>query len=366
MASRGPAGSLTTSPSCFRPVTVPTREGAISMGMTADPVAQDGLDPRARPAARSPRPSAGAFVDRRLGDAWMRAATTLGAVAVVVLMGAIAVTMLAGALPALARFGPRFLLASDWDPVREQFGALPSLVGTVVSSALALAMAVPLAIAIATFLSELAPPALGAVVSTGIEMLAGIPSIIFGMWGLFVLAPPMAEHVQPWLGRWLGFLPLFRGPAMGIGMHTAALVLALMVVPYIAAVSRELFRMVPVQVREAAQALGATRWEVLWRVVIPYTRSGLVGAVVLGLGRALGETMAVTFVIGNSHRLGWSLMGPSSTIASTLANELLEATGELHVASLMALGLMLFGATLAILGLGRALVVRVAEHGARA
>jgi phosphate transport system permease protein len=197
-------------------------------------------------------------------------------------------------------------------------------------------------------------------VSRAIELLAAVPSIIYGMWGLFVLAPFVADHVQPAFCRWLGFLPLFQGPPLGIGLFTAALVLGLMVVPYIASIARDLFAMVPPQLKEAAIGLGATRWEVVRSVVIPYTRSGLIGAVVLGLGRALGETMAVTFVIGNSHELTASLYRPASTIPSTLANEFTEATGDLYLSSLMALALLLFLLTVAIMAVGRLLVARTA------
>lgn len=299
-------------------------------------------------------------------DKAFRIVTVGGALLVMVVVAAIVVTLVTGAAHAFATFGPGFVWSRAWNPVAEQFGALPSLLGTVVSAVLALAIAIPLAIGIATFLTELAPTWLARPVAIAVEMLAAIPSIIYGMWGLFVLAPILSIHVQPLLSKYLGWLPLFRGPTMGIGMMTAALVLSLMVVPYVAAVARDLFTMVPVPVKEAAAGLGATRWEVVSSIVLPYTRSGLMGAVMLGLGRALGETMAVTFVIGNSHQISASLYKPSNTIASTLANEFAEATSEVHLSALMALALCLFVLTLLTLALGRVLVRRAGKREGRA
>ena len=300
------------------------------------------------------------------GDAVLRSATLAGASVLLLVVAGIGVTLIHGSAAAFARFGPSFLWSRAWDPVREQFGALPSVAGTLVSSLLALLIAVPLAIGVAMFLTELAPPWLAKPVSTAVEVLAAIPSIIYGMWGLFVLAPVISTVLQPALTKTLGFLPLFQGAQMGIGMLTASIVLALMVLPFVASVSRDLFSMVPPHIKEAATGLGATRWEVMWRVVIPYTRSGLVGAVILGLGRALGETMAVTFVIGNSHRMAVSLCEPSNTIASTLANEFTEASGDVYLSSLMGLALVLFLLTFAILAVGRLLVLRSAPSGSRA
>ncbi len=296
------------------------------------------------------------------GDRLFIVCTAGGALVTMLVVLAIGATLLSGASGAFAKFGPSFFVSTSWDPVRESFGALPSLVGTIVSATLALLLAVPLAIGIATFLTELAPAWLSKPVGTAIEVLAAIPSIIYGMWGLFVLAPVVAKYVQPALSAAFGFLPFFQGPPMGMGMLTAAIVLALMVVPYIAAVSKDLFSMVPAPIKEAAAGLGATRWELVWSIVIPYTRSGLIGAIILGLGRALGETMAVTFVIGNSHLIRASLYAPSGTIASTLANEFSEATGEIYASSLMALALTLFLLTFVILALGRLLVLRTARQ----
>lgn len=310
-------------------------------------------------AGRKPSPAP----RRSWGDALLRNATLTGASALLLVVAGIGVTLLHGSASAFARFGPSFLWSRAWDPVRDQFGALPSLAGTLVSSLLALLIAVPLAVGVAMFLTELAPAWLARPVSTAVEVLAAIPSIIYGMWGLFVLSPMVSTVLQPMLTSTLGFLPLFRGTPTGIGMLTASIVLALMVLPFIASVARDLFSMVPPQIKEAATGLGATRWEVMWRVVIPYTRSGLVGAVILGLGRALGETMAVTFVIGNSHRMAASLYEPANTIASTLANEFTEASGEVYLSSLMGLALVLFLLTFAILALGRLLVMRSAPSG---
>jgi phosphate transport system permease protein len=293
-----------------------------------------------------------------LGDRVLHGASAFGAATLLVLVAAIAVTLLWRSSAALTAFGPSFVWSQSWDPVREQFGALPALLGTTISAALALIMAVPLSIGIAMFLTELAPAWLARPVAVAIEVLAAIPSIIFGMWGLFVLAPVVSAWLQPWLTRHLGYLPFFQGPPMGIGMMTAAIVLALMVIPYIASVIRDLFSMVPAPIKEAAAGIGATRWEIVWNIVLPHTRSGVVGAVILGLGRALGETMAVTFVIGNSHRLAASLFAPSNTIASTLANEFTEATGDIYLSSLMALALLLFALTFLILAAGRLLVAR--------
>ena len=244
----------------------------------------------------------------------------------------------------LAHFGWRFLVTSDWDPVAGQFGALSSLYGTLVSTAIAMVIAVPLSLAIALFLVELAPATLRRVTGTAIEMLAAVPSIIFGMWGFFVFAPFMARHVEPVLGKTLGFLPLFHGPPMGIGMLTAGIILALMILPYISAVMRDVFQMVPAVVKESAYGMGATTWEVTRKITMRYGVRGLVGACFLGLGRAVGETMAVTFVIGNNFDIRASLFAAGNTIASTLANEFTEAhdsTG-LYLSSLVELGLILF------------------------
>jgi phosphate transport system permease protein len=257
-------------------------------------------------------------------------------------MLAIGVDLVTSSLPAIKKFGLGFLFSEDWNPVTESFGAASSIFGTLVSTLIAMVMAVPLSLAIALFLVELAPPKISRVVGTMIELLAAIPSIIYGMWGLFVFGPFMANYIQPLLGKTLGFLPLFQGPPMGIGMLTAGIILAFMVLPFISAITRDVFQLVPNVVKESAFGMGATTWEVTYKVTIPYGLVGIIGAVFLGLGRALGETMAVTFVIGNAHRISASLFSPGNTIASTLANEFSEATEPLYISSLVALGLVLY------------------------
>jgi phosphate transport system permease protein len=258
------------------------------------------------------------------------------------LIGGIFVALLIYSLPALKKFGPGFLASPEWNPVAQEFGAASSIFGTLVSTLIAMVLAVPLSLAIAFFLVELAPPKVSRVVGTLIELLAAIPSIIYGMWGLFVFAPFLQTQLQPLLASTLGFLPLFHGPPLGIGMMNAGVILAFMILPFICAIARDVFLMVPRTLRESAFGMGATTWEVMLKVMIPYGLVGLVGAVFLGLGRALGETMAITFVIGNSHRISASLFAPGNSIASTLANEFAEATEPIYVSSLMALGLILF------------------------
>ena len=260
-----------------------------------------------------------------------------------------------GSLPALRAFGFGFLTGTAWDPVAEKFGALPYLYGTVVSSALALLMALPLGLGSAIFLAELAPPRLGEVVSFVIELLAAIPSIVFGLWGVFVLAPWLRTAIEPWLIAHLGFLPLFQGFPFGLGMLNAGLVLAVMIVPTIASLSREVLRATPGTLREAALALGATRAEAI-AVVVDTARPGLLGAVILGLGRALGETMAVTMVIGNSGRISASLLAPGATLASVIANEFTEATSTLHLSALIEVALVLFVITVVVNAIATLLV----------
>ncbi len=281
----------------------------------------------------------------QLGDRIFRWVTALSAALVLLIVGAIFVELVRNSTLSLQRFGLGFLTTSQWNPAKGEFGAASSIYGTLVSTAIALAIAVPLSLAIALFLVELAPPRIAKVVGQSIELLAAIPSIIYGMWGLFVLAPVMSEWVQPALGRTLGSLPLFRGPPMGIGMLTAGLIIALMILPFITAVMRDVFRMVPNVLKESAYGMGATTWEVTRRVTIPYGLHGLAGAVFLGLGRAIGETMAVTFVIGNKHHISASLFSPGNSIASTLANEFTEAAEPLYRSALVELGLVLFGIT---------------------
>ncbi len=280
-----------------------------------------------------------------LGDRIFRWVTAISAALVLLIIGAIFVELVRHSSLSLHRFGLDFLTSTRWNPAKGEFGAASSIFGTLVSTAIALAIAVPLSLVIALFLVELAPPWISKVVGQAIELLAAIPSIIYGMWGLFVLAPVMSEYVQPALGRTLGSLPLFRGPPMGIGMGTAGLIIALMILPFITAVMRDVFRMVPDVVKESAYGMGATTWEVTRQVTVPYGIHGLAGAVFLGLGRAIGETMAVTFVIGNKHHISASLFSPGNSIASTLANEFTEASEPLYRSALVELGLVLFGIT---------------------
>jgi len=293
------------------------------------------------------------------GDKTFKWLTILSALLIPLLMGGIFLVLLYQSLPALKRFDFGFLTSQEWNPVTEHFGAASSIYGTLVSTLIAMCMAVPLSIALALFLVELAPPRLSRAVSTMIELLAAIPSIIYGMWGLFVFAPFMAKYVQPALGQTLGWLPLFQGPPMGLGMLTAGIILAFMVLPFICAITRDVFSLVPGVVKEAAFGLGATTWEVTYKVTIPYGLVGIIGAVFLGLGRALGETMAVTFVIGNSHHISGSLFAAGNTIASTLANEFSEATEALYVSSLIELGLILFVITYAVQMLSQMLLKRM-------
>ncbi len=296
--------------------------------------------------------------------------TQLSAFIVFAMVIAILASLWVGALPALHKFGFGFLTGTAWDPVTEQFGALPAIFGTVVSSAIAMLIGVPISFGIAIFITELSPQWLKRPVATAVELLAAIPSIIYGMWGLFVFAPLFADHVQPWLRENLGDLPgvgmLFQGPPMGIGLFTAGLILAIMVIPFISAVMRDVFEVVPPLLKESAYGLGATTWEVVRNVVLPYTKVGIAGGIMLGLGRALGETMAVTFVIGNAHEIYSSLFMPSNTISSSLANEFTEAVGATYTSALFALGLILFVITFVVLALAKLLLLRLtAQEGKR-
>ena len=301
-----------------------------------------------------------------LMDAIFRNVTRFFAFGVFSLLAAILVSLLIGSSLSIEKFGAAFLWNDNWDPVQEDFGALVPIYGTLVTSAIAMAIAIPVSFGIALFLTELSPPWLRRPLGTAIEMLAAIPSIIYGMWGLFVFAPLFQEHVQPLLIDSLGELPgigaLFQGPPMGIGMLTAGIILAVMVIPFITAVMRDVFDLVPPLLKESAYGLGATTWEVTWRVVLPYTKVGVIGGVMLGLGRALGETMAITFVIGNAHRLSASLLAPGNSIASALANEFTEAVGDLYSSSLVLLGLILFVITLLVLAAARYLLWRLEQR----
>ena len=286
-------------------------------------------------------------------DPWFRGLTRIFAAAVVGILGALVWTLWEQAGPARQALGWRFLFSAAWNPVTGEFGALAPLYGTVVSTLLAMILAVPVSLGIALFLVEMAPPWPRRILGGAVELLAAIPSIIYGMWGLFVLAPFLAERVQPPLQRWLGFLPLFQGPPVGIGMLSAGLVLALMILPFLTSVARDVFLMVPDLLKESAYGMGSTPWEVTRMVVIPYGMRGLVGALFLGMGRALGETMAVTFVIGNTHEISASLFAPGNTIASTLANEFTEAADPVYLSALVELALILFGITFLALALAR-------------
>ena len=298
-------------------------------------------------------------------DSAFRNLTRFFALVVFSLLAAILVSLVISSSVTLKQFGLGFLVSSDWDPVKENFGALVPVYGTLVTSAIAMAIAVPASFGIALFLTELSPVWLRRPLGTAIEMLAAIPSIIYGMWGLFVFSPIFQEHVQPLfiatLGKLPGFGMLFEGPPLGIGMMTAGVILAVMVIPFIAAVMRDVFELVPPMLKESAYAMGATTWEVTWNVVLPYTKAGVVGGIMLGLGRALGETMAVTFVIGNAHRLAASLMAPGNSIASALANEFTEAVGDVYYSALIELGLILFLITTIVLALSKYLLMRLAR-----
>jgi len=274
-------------------------------------------------------------------------ATAAGVLILLVTVG-VFVGLVQGSSLSLEKFGLGFLFSQEWNPVTGEYGALSSIFGTLVSTALAIVIAVPLSLAIALFLVELAPPWLARPVGLAIELLAAIPSIIYGMWGLFVFAPFMAEHVQPGLQKTLGFLPFFQGPPMGIGMLSAGIILALMILPFISSIMRDVFQMVPPVVKEAGYGLGATTSEVARSVTTRYGITGLIGAGFLGLGRALGETMAVTFVIGNNHSISASLFAPGNSIASTLANEFAEASEPLYLSAIIELGLVLFVVTFVV------------------
>ena len=290
---------------------------------------------------------------QRFQDFLFHKITLLFAVSVLIVLGGIIVSLAVGAWPAFKEFGFGFITRIEWDPVSDQYGGMIAIVGTLVTSFIALLIAFPLSFGIAVFLTEICPAGLRRPLGTAVELLAGVPSIIYGMWGLFIFAPMFAEYVEPALRNTLGVLPgigaLFSGPMMGIGILTAGLILAMMIIPFIASVMRDVFEIVPPVLKESAYGLGCTRWEVVRKVVLPYTKTGVVGGVMLGLGRALGETMAVTFVIGNAQSLSWSLFAPGNSIASTLANEFAEADTTLHVASLYYLGLIMFVITFIVL-----------------
>ena len=299
----------------------------------------------------------------RLGDKVFRLLTKTAAIGVLIILGGVMFSLIDGSLPALRTFGLDFLLEQRWNPVTEKFGALAPIYGTLVTSFIAMLIAVPIGLLIAVFLTELCPMWLRRPIGIAIELLAGIPSIIYGIWGLFVFAPFLQETLQPFLIATLGNIPglsvLFAGPPYGIGVLTAGLILAIMVLPFITSISRDVFDAVPPVLKEAAYGVGCTTWEVVRNVVLPYTRVGVIGGIMLGLGRALGETMAVTFVIGNAHKISASLLAPGTTISATIANEFTEAVGDLYTSSLIALGLILFVITFIVLAAARYLLLRI-------
>jgi phosphate transport system permease protein len=304
------------------------------------------------------------LLDRlRLGDLAFRQTTRAAAVGVLLLLTGVIISLVAGSLPALRTFGFEFLTTERWNPVTEKFGALAPIYGTIITSFIAMLIAVPVGLMIAFFLTELCPQWLRRPIGIAIELLAGIPSIIYGIWGLFIFAPFLQDTLQPFLintlGNVPGIAPLFAGPPYGIGMLTAGLILAIMVLPFVTSISRDVFEAVPPVLKEAAYGVGCTTWEVVRYVVLPYARVGVIGGVMLGLGRALGETMAVTFVIGNAHRISASLLAPGTTISATIANEFTEAVGDLYTSALIALGSILFVITLIVLAAARYLLLRI-------
>ncbi len=304
--------------------------------------------------------------DANPGDRLFRLLTATFAAGAILLLAAMAIQMTRASASSLRRFGLGFVTSTSWDPVRDLFGALPFIYGTVASSLLALLVAVPVSMGVSIYLAELAPGWVRQPLGFVVELLAAIPSVVYGLWGIFVLAPWLRDVVEPGLARTGGFLPFFRGVPRGFGMLAGGLVLAIMILPTIASVSRDVMRAVPTSYREGALALGATRWEAVRIAVLPHARSGIVGAVVLGLGRALGETMAVTMVIGNRAEISGSLLDPAATMASVIANEYTEASGDLHLAALSEIALLLFAVTLLLNVAARLLVWRVGRMPHRA
>jgi phosphate transport system permease protein len=312
-----------------------------------------------RVAARSRRAGA-------IGDVTFRALTFLFALLVLLILGGVIGALINGSLPALRTFGFSFVTAEIWNPVTEKFGALAPIYGTLVTSAIAMVIGIPVAFGVAVFITEICPIWLKRPLATMIELLAAIPSIIYGIWGFFVFAPFVQQYVEPAIIDTLGQLPgigaLFAGPPLGIGVLTAGFILAIMVLPFISSIMRDVFETVPEMLKESAYGLGATRTEVVLQVVLPYTRIGVVGGIMLGLGRALGETMAVTFVIGNAHRISTSILQPGTTISASLANEFTEAVGDLYLSSLVALGLILFVITFIVLAMAKVMLLRLQKR----
>jgi phosphate transport system permease protein len=299
----------------------------------------------------------------KLRDLIFHGLTLTAAIGVLIILSGVIISLIQGSLPAIKAFGFGFLFAGVWNPVTDHFGALPAIYGTLVTSAIAMIFAVPIGLGIAVFLTELCPQGLKRPIGIAVELLAGIPSIIYGIWGLFIFAPFLQQYIQPPLislfGSVPGFSTLFAGPPYGIGLLTSGIVLAIMVLPYISSISRDVFETVPPVLKEAAYGVGCTTSEVVSKVVIPYTRAGVIGGVMLALGRALGETMAVTFVIGNSHHIATSLFAPGTTISASIANEFTEAMGDLYTSSLVELGLILFVITFFVLAIARYMLMRI-------
>jgi len=327
-------------------------------------------DERAPDAARASPPPPRHDTWGRWQDVLFENVTRFFALLVLGTLLAILVALAISAWPALDKFGPAFFFTNVWNPVKGEFGGLAAVYGTLMTSFIALLIGVPVSFGIALFLTEMCPPILKRPLGTAVELLAAVPSIIYGMWGLFIFAPLFGDYVQPLLTQTVGRLPvvgaLFQGAPNGIGILTAGIILSVMVIPFIASVMRDVFEVVPPVLKESAYGVGATTWEVVWNVVLPYTKVGVIGGIMLGLGRALGETMAVTFVIGNAYRIRASLFEPGNSIASALANEFNEAADPVHRASLIALGLVLFVLTFIVLALSRMLIARLAKgEGAR-
>ena len=301
-----------------------------------------------------------------VGDFLFHHLTFLFALFVLLILGGVIVALIEGAIPALRAFGGAFLYTDIWNPVTEKFGALAPIYGTLVTSTIAMVIGIPVAFGVAMFITEICPIWLKRPLATMIELLAAIPSIIYGIWGLFVFAPFVQQYIEPAIIESLGQIPgigaLFAGPPLGIGVLTAGFILAIMVLPFISSIMRDVLETVPAMLKESAYGLGATRTEVVLRIVLPYTRIGVVGGIMLGLGRALGETMAVTFVIGNAHRIGASILQPGTTISASLANEFTEAVGDLYLSSLVALGLILFVITFVVLAAAKLLLLRLQKQ----
>jgi phosphate transport system permease protein len=316
-------------------------------------------------ARREPNPPARRASAARWQDALFEHTTRLFALLVLATLVGILLALLITAWPALERFGPAFFFTNVWNPVTSTFGGLAPIYGTLATSLIALLIGVPVSFGIALFLTEMCPASLKRPLGTAVELLAAIPSIIYGMWGLFIFAPLFGDHVQPLLTSTVGKLPvigaLFQGAPNGIGILTAGIILSVMIIPFVASVMRDVFEIVPPVLKESAYGIGATTWEVVWNIVLPYTRVGVIGGIMLGLGRALGETMAVTFVIGNAYRISAGLFEPGNSIASSLANEFNEAADPIHRASLIALGLVLFVLTFIVLALSRMLIAQLAK-----